>query len=190
VPRLDARLAEHGVAHALGLAAEPAAHIRLAAECLHHLDPDDSLVGGLGHVALPLLHLARERRHAAREPQCKHGDRRHRHRRIERKARVHEQQHGGRGDDHHQALHPLHEPPADEVADRIEIVRRAREHLSGRVPVVERSREAEVRRIEELAHARLDPDADARGRVSPREVDEEADRREPDDRDDVRPERP
>ena len=51
----------------LGLAAEAAAHVVLAAERLHHLDADDGLVGRLGDVALALLHLARERRDAARE---------------------------------------------------------------------------------------------------------------------------
>ena len=58
MPRLDARLLEHGVAHGLGLAAEPPAHVFLAAERLHHLDADDRFVGGLGDVALALLHLA------------------------------------------------------------------------------------------------------------------------------------
>ena len=91
--------------------------------------------------------------------------------------------------DHHQALHALHEAPADEVADRVEVVRRAREHLTGRVPVVERARIAEVRRVEQLAHPRLDADADARGRVAAGEVDEEAQSGEDDDADDVRPER-
>ena len=134
--------AEHGVAHGLGLAAEPAPHVVLAAERLHHLDADDRLVGRLRHVALPLLHLARERRDAAREAQREHGDRRHRDRRVEREPRVHEHEHDPADDDHHQALHPLDEAPADEVADGVEVVRRAREHLAGRVPVVERARDS------------------------------------------------
>ena len=104
VPRLDAGLAQHGVAHRLGLAAEALAHVVLAAERLHHLDPDDRLVGRLGHVALPLLHLARDRRDAAREAQREHGDRRHRDRRVEREPRVDEHEHDRRADDHHQAL--------------------------------------------------------------------------------------
>ena len=144
VARLDARLAQHRVAHRLGAAAEAVAHVVLAAERLHHLDPDDRLVGGLGDVALALLYLARERRDAAREAQREHGDRRHRDRRVEREPRVDEHEHDRRADDHHQALRPLHEAPADEVADRVEVVGRAREHLAGRVPVVERARIAQV----------------------------------------------
>ena len=48
-------------ADALGPLAEPFAHVVLAAEGLHHLDPDDGLVRGLGHVALARLHPARDR---------------------------------------------------------------------------------------------------------------------------------
>ena len=55
---LDSGLAERRGADALGPVAEPLAHVVLAAEGLHHLDPDDGLVGGLGHVALLRLHLA------------------------------------------------------------------------------------------------------------------------------------
>ena len=55
---LDACLAEHAVADGFGLAVEAALHVVLAAERLHHLDPDDRLVGGLGHVGLQLLHVA------------------------------------------------------------------------------------------------------------------------------------
>jgi len=47
------------------------------------------------------------------------------------------------------------------------------------VAVVERPRVAQVRVVEQLAHARFDADADACGRVAPREVDQEADRGEP-----------
>ena len=67
VPRLDAGLVERGGADALGLVAEALAHVVLAAERLHHLDPDDRFVRRLGHIALPLLHLARDRRHPVRE---------------------------------------------------------------------------------------------------------------------------
>ena len=178
---LDARLLEHGVADGLGLAAEASAHVLLAAERLHHLDADDGLVGRLGHVAFARLHLAGERRDAPREAEREHGDRRHRDGGVEREPRIHEHEHDPRRHDHHQALHPLHEPPADEVADGIEVVRRAREHLTGGVAVVERARKAEIRGVEELAHARLDADADPRGRVAAREVDEEAHGGETDD---------
>ncbi len=188
VARLDARLADHRVAHRLGLAAEAAAHVVLAAERLHHLDPDDGLVGRLGDVALALLHLPRERRDAAREPQREHGDRRHRDGGVEREPRVDDHEHDRRGDDHHQALRPLHEPPADEVADGVEVVRRPREHLAGRMPVVERARVAQVRLVEQLAHPRLDPDPDPGGRVAAAEVDPEAEQGEDDDRGEVRPE--
>ena len=185
---LDAGLAEHGVADGFRLLAEAAAHVVLAAEGLHHLDPDDGFVGRLGHVSLALLHLARERRDEAREAEREHRDRRHRDGGVEGKPRVDEHEHDPGSADHHQALHALHEPPADEVADGVEVVRRARQHLARRVPVVERARVAEVRRVQELAHPCLDADADARCRVPAREVDEEARGREPDDREDVRPE--
>ena len=171
VPRLDAGLAQHRVADRLRLVAEAPAHLGLAAERLHHLDADDRLVGRLGHVALALLHLARERRDPAREAQREHRDRRHRDRGVEREPRVDDHEHDPGGDDHHQALDPLDQAPADEVADGVEVVRRAREHLAGRVPVVERARVAQVRLVEQLAHPRLDADADARGRVASREVD-------------------
>jgi len=48
--RLDARLAQNAVAHRFGLAREPRLNVVLAAERLHHLDPDDRLVGCLGHI--------------------------------------------------------------------------------------------------------------------------------------------
>ena len=65
--RLDARLVERGGADCLGPVAEALADVVLAAERLHHLDPDDRLVGGLGHVALARLHLgARSARPGAR----------------------------------------------------------------------------------------------------------------------------
>jgi hypothetical protein len=46
---------------------EAVADVVFAAERLHHLDPDDRLVGGLGQVPLAPLHLARDREHAVRE---------------------------------------------------------------------------------------------------------------------------
>ncbi len=92
-------------------------------------------------------------------------------------------------DDHQQALDRLDQPPADEVADRVEIVRRARQHLARRVPVVERARIRQVRLVEQLAHARLDANPDAGRRVAPREVDREAERGENEDRDEVGPQR-
>ena len=110
MPRLDTRLAQHRVAHRLGLAAEASAHVVLAPERLHHLDPDDRLVGRLGDVFLALLHLARERGDAPGEAQREHRDRRHRHRRVERKPRVDEHEHDAGRDDHHQALHALPSP--------------------------------------------------------------------------------
>src|SRR5439155_13073319 len=67
-------------------------------------------------------------------------------------------------------------------------VRGARDDLAGRVLVVERARETEIRLVQELAHARLDPDADPRSGVPAREVRDEADRREDDDRRQIRPE--
>src|SRR5207253_2356444 len=85
-------------------------------------------------------------------------------------------------------LHALDESPADEVADGVEIVRRTREDLPGCVPVVEGTRIPQIRGVEELAHASFDPDAEARGRVAAREVDEEAQSGETDDGEDVRPE--
>ena len=54
---LDARLPQHSVADGFGLGAEARLDVVLAAERLHHLDPDHRLVGGLGHVGLELLHL-------------------------------------------------------------------------------------------------------------------------------------
>ena len=173
VLRLDAGLAERGRADALGPVAEPLAHVVLAAERLHHLDPDDRLVRGLGHVALPRLHLARDRRDATPEAVGDEPDRRQRHGRVERQLRIDEDEDDPGRDDHHHALDPLHEPPADEVADGVEVVRRPRQHLAGRVPVVERAGVAQVGLVEELPHPRLDPDADPRGGVAAVEVDDE-----------------
>ena len=177
------------LAHRLGAVAEPAAHVLLAAERLHHLDADDGLVGRLGHVSLSRLHLARERRHTACEAEREHSDRRHRDCGVEREPGVHDHEHDSGRDDHQQALDGLDQAPADEVPDRVEVVRRPRQHLPGRVAVVERPRVAHVRAVEQLAHARLDADADPRRRVAAREVDREAQGGETDDRDDVRPQR-
>ena len=68
--------------------------------------------------------------------------------------------------------HDLHDAPADEVADRVEVVGRPREHLPGRVAVVERARIGQVRVVERGAQAVLDHDADARGDRAPRRVGE------------------
>ena len=178
---LDAGLVERGGADALGPVAETLAHVVLAAEGLHHLDPDDGLVGGLGDVALPRLHPARDGRDEMSEAVGDEPDQRQRDARVERQPRIDERENDPGSDDHHHALHPLHEPPPDEVADRVEVVRGPREHLPGRMPVVERARVAEVRLVEELAHPRLDPDADPGGRVPAVEVDDEAQEGEPAD---------
>src|SRR5690242_4472626 len=84
---------------------------------------------------------------------------------------------------------PWTRPPPDEVADGVEVVRCPGEHLAGCVAVVERAREAQVGLVEQLAHSGLDPDADARRRVTAGEVDPQPDRREPDEDREVRPER-
>ena len=182
VRRLDAGLVERGGADSFGPFAEALAHLVLAAERLHHLDPDDGLVGGLGHVPLPRLHPARDGRDATSEAVGDEPDRRQRHRRVERQLWVDEGEDDPGRDDHHHALRPLHEPPADEVADGIQVVRRPREHLPGRVAVVEGARVAEVRLVEELPHPRLDPDPDPGGRIPAVEVDDEAQQGEPADR--------
>ena len=132
---------------------------------------------------------ARDRHHLAREREREHEDGGHRDERDRGELHVDEEEDDRDPDDHHQRLDPLGHAPADEVADGVEVVRRARDDLAGRVPVVERARVAQIRLVEQLAHARLDADAGARGRVAPREVDAEADEREEHDRDEVRPER-
>jgi len=181
VLRLDAGLAQRRGAHALGPVAEAAADVVLAAEGLHHLDPDHCFVGRLRHVSLPRLDLARDGRDATSEAVGDVPDRRQRHCRIERQLRIDEGEDDPGADDHHHALDPLHEPPADEVPDGIQVVRRPREHLAGRMPVVERARVAEICLVEELAHPRLDPDADPGGRIPAVEVDDEAQKSEPAD---------
>ena len=186
VVRLDGRLAHRLVAHRLGPAEEARADVVLASERLHHLDPDDGLVGRLGQMALLRLDEPRDREEPVREDPGEDGDRRHRERGEEREPRVHGEEHDSRGDDHHRALHPLDDAPADEVAHRVDVVRRARDHLSGRVPVEERTRVGEVGVVEHPAQARLDGDPDPGGCEAAREVDEEAQDGEHEDRAEVR----
>ena len=76
--RLDARLTHRLRAHRLGAAREPLSDVVLAPEGLHHLDPDDGLVGRLRQVPLLRLHDARDREHLVGEDVRQHGDRRHR----------------------------------------------------------------------------------------------------------------
>ena len=184
--RLDGRLAHRLVAHRLGPAEEACTDVRLASERLHHLDPDHGLVRRLGQMALLRLDEPRDREEPVREEPGEDGDRRHRERREEREPRVHGQEHDSRGDDHHRALHPLDDAPADEVAHRIDVVRGARDHLAGRVPVEERARIAEVGVVEHSAQPRLDRDPDPRCREAAREVDEEAQDGEHEDRAEIR----
>ena len=66
------------------------AHVVLAPERLHHLDPDDRLVGRLGEVALARLDEPRDREELVREDEREDRDRRHRQRRVEREPRVHD----------------------------------------------------------------------------------------------------
>ena len=174
VARLDAGLAQRAGAHALGALAEALPHLGLAPERLHHLHADDRLVRRLGEVGLALLDDARERRHEPREAPGEQRDQRHREARVERQPGVDAEQHDRDADDHHHARADLHDAPADEVADRVEVVGRAREHLPGRVAVVERARIGEVGVVERGAQAVLDHDADARGDRAPRRVGREA----------------
>ena len=183
---LDACLPHRLVPHRFGPAEEAGAHVLLAAERLHHLDPDDRLVGRLGQVALLRLDESRDREEPVREPVGQDRDRRHRERREERQPRVHAYEHDRRRDDHHRALDALDDAPADEVADRVDVVRRPRDHLAGRVPVEEFTRVREIGVVEQPAEACLDRDPDA-GRGEPaREVDGEPQHREQEDRAEVR----
>jgi hypothetical protein len=186
---LDLRLAEHGLAHRAGAIGEARLHVALAAERLDHLDADDRLVGGLRDVALALLDLARDRRHEPAEAPGDDPDERERDRAEQRQLEVREREHDARSDHHHRALRALDQAPADEVADREEVVRRARDDLSRGVVVVEAAREAQVRAEEQLAHAGLDAHADARRRVAALEVHERADGRDRRDRGEQRPQR-
>ena len=187
--RLDPRLTQDAVAHRFRPACEARLHVVLAAERLHHLDPDDGLVGGFGDVGLQLLHAARDRHHLAREREREHEHRWHRDERDRGERRVDEEEDDRDPEDHHQRLNSLGHAPADEVADGVEVVGRARDDLAGRVLVVERARIAEVRLVEQLAHACLHPDAGAGGRVPAREVEREAGDPQQQDHDEVGPER-
>ena len=80
VVSLDRRLPHRLVPHSLGPPEEARPHVVLAAERLHHLDPDDGLVRGLGEVALLRLHEPRDREEAVGEEPGEHRDRRHRER--------------------------------------------------------------------------------------------------------------
>ena len=139
-------------------------------------------------MPLLLLDEPRDREEPVREVPGQNAHGRHRDRGDEREPRVDEQEDDRRGRDHHRALDPLDDPPADEVADGVDVVRRARDHLAGRVAVEEGARIAEVGVVEEPAQARLDGDPDPRGREPPREVDEEADDRDGDDQPEQRQE--
>ena len=185
--RLDAGLPHRLVAYRAGAQAEAVAHVVLAAERLHHLDADDGLVGRLRDVGLALLHHARDRRHQVREAPRQVGDGGHRDAGADREERVDDQEDDGGADDHHRALAHLDHAPADEVAHRVEVVRRARDDLAGRVPVVERARVGQVRREQPAAHLVLDLDADARGHVAPLVVDDEPGQGERGDAEQVRP---
>jgi hypothetical protein len=115
------------------------------------------------------------------EDERQDGDRRHRQRRVEREPRVHDRQHDPRARDHHRALHALDDAPADEIADRIDVVGRTRDHLARRVPVEESARICEVGVVEHPPQPCLDGDPDPGGREAAGEVDDEAQRREQDD---------
>ena len=180
VAALDCGLAQHDVAHGPGLAGEPLVDLRLAAERLHHLDPDDALVGRLGDVGRLLLRLSRDRDHEVREAPREERDQRHHEAGAEREQRVHERQHDRDADDHHRALDRLHDAPADEVPHRVEVVRGARQHLARGVPVVEPPRVRQVGVVHHRAQPRLDPDADDAGRPAADDVDREPDRRQAD----------
>ena len=84
------------VANRLGPPEEARAHVVLAAESLHHLDPDDGLVGRLGEVALLRLDEPRDREELVGEEPGQNGDRRHRERGEEREPRVHDREHDRR----------------------------------------------------------------------------------------------
>ena len=186
--RLDPSLAQHAVADSLGLGREAGLHVVLAAERLHHLDPDDGLVGRFGHVCLQLLDLTRDRDHLPTEGEREQADQRHRDERDRGELHVDEAEDDRDPEDHHQRLDSLSQAPADEVADRVQVVRRARNDLAGRVPVVERARVAEIRLVEQLAHPRLDADAGTCCCVPASEVDAEASEREHDDDREIGPE--
>ena len=169
--RLDRRLAHRLVANRLGADVEAVADVVLAPERLHHLDADDRLVGRLRQVPLLLLHLPRDGEDAAGEDVGEDRDRRHRQGSDQREPGVDGDQHDGGTDEHHHALQRLHDAPADEVAHRVDVVRGARDHLAGGVPVVEGARVAQVGVVEHAAQPCLDSDADAGRGVAAGEVD-------------------
>ena len=187
VARLDARLLQHPVPHGARTHAEAVAHVLLATERLHHLDADDCLVRRLGEVSLALLDDARDRRHLVREAPGQVRDGGHRDACAHREQRVDREQDDRRADDHHRALAHLDDAPADEVAHGVEVVRRARDDLTGRVSVVERARIGQVGGEQPAAHLVLDADADPRREEAPLEVDEHPDDREHGDPTQVRP---
>ena len=123
-----------------------------------------------------------------REEVGEHGDRRHRNGGGQRELPVHGRQDDRRADQHQHALDRLHHAPADEVAHGVDVVGRPRDDLAGRVPVVEGARVAQVRVVQLRPQPGLDGHPDARGRVAPREVDPEPQRRDGDDRPEVRDE--
>ena len=184
--RLDRGGAHRLVPNRLGPPEEAGAHVVLAPERLHHLDPDDRLVRRLGEVPLPRLHEPRDREEPVGEDERQDRDRRHRERGIEREPGIDRGEHDRGAGDHHRALDALDDAPADEVADGVDVVRRARDHLAGRVPVEEGARVGEVGVVEHAAKPCLDGDPDPGGREPAQEVDGEAQRSEHEDGAEVR----
>ena len=115
-----------------------------------------------------------------------HRDGRHRDGRGQRKLPVDGGEHDRRADEHEGALDRLHDAPPDEIAHRVDVVRRARDDLAGCVAVVEGARIAQVRVVQLRAQTRLDGDPDPRRGIAPGEVDDEPDRCDREDRDEVR----
>ena len=139
--------------------------------------------------ALRCLDVARDRRHLVGERHVRYAIVRQRDARATASIGLVSRGHRGAQDHHRRSGRALDDAPADEVPDRVEVVRRARDDLPRRVPVVERARAGQVGAVEQLAHRRLHPDADARGRVAAQEVDGRADGREPGDDRQLRRER-
>ncbi len=123
--RLDAGLAQDAVPHRFRLVREALLHVVLAPECLHHLDPDNRLVRGLGDVRLQLLDLTRDRHHLAGERERQQEHRGHCDQRDKGERRVDEEEDDRDPEDHHQRLQSLGHAPADEVAHGVEVVGRA-----------------------------------------------------------------
>ncbi len=183
---LDARLAHRLVPDCLCAIAEPVTNVVLAPERLHHLDPDDRLVGRLGQVSLPRLDHARDREDPVREEVREDGDGWHRERREQRQPGVDRKQDDRCADQHHHALQRLHDAPADEVSHRVDVVRRPRDHLAGCMPVVEGAGKPKIGVVHHPAQPRLDRDADASRRVAADEVEPEAKRCQEQDQAEVR----